>query len=318
MQGASPLASPGAGRGAALDRRALAVPSGGVPSWSLVRPATMISGGGVPSWSPLRPCRYGAQRGACPLGRRFALPLWCPAGGLPSWSPARPAAAVPGGGGLPSLSPAYPAFSLLSRPHPPDPLPGGKGEIFSFLMQGASPLASPGWAGRGAALNRRALAVPRGGRALLVAGSPLPPRYPVGSLPSLSPAYPAFSLFVCPHPPTPLPSGKGEIFSFFMQGASPLASPGAGRGAALARLALAVPRGRLAFLVAGSPCHYGTRRRQIRQAHEKCRLIKIPRGGHTDATAQCGDSRLSCRQCLPRRNRNRVRKQKKHRRNRGD
>ena len=27
------------------------------------------------------------------------------------------------------LSPAYPAFSLLSRPHPPYPLPGGKGGL---------------------------------------------------------------------------------------------------------------------------------------------------------------------------------------------
>ena len=42
------------------------------------------------------------------------------------------------------MSPAYPAFSLISFPHPPTPLPGGKGEIFCFLMQGASPLASPG------------------------------------------------------------------------------------------------------------------------------------------------------------------------------
>ena len=35
-------------------------------------------------------------------------------------------------------------------PYPPDPLPGGKGENHSFLMQGASPLASPGLGGKAA------------------------------------------------------------------------------------------------------------------------------------------------------------------------
>ena len=53
------------------------------------------------------------------------------------------------GGGLPSLPPADLAFSLLFCPHPPDPLPDGKGEIFCFLMQGAPPLASPGLSLRG-------------------------------------------------------------------------------------------------------------------------------------------------------------------------
>ena len=40
------------------------------------------------------------------------------------------------------MPPAYPAFSCPLSPRPPSP--AGKGEIFSFLMQGASPLASPG------------------------------------------------------------------------------------------------------------------------------------------------------------------------------
>ena len=58
-------------------------------------------------------------------------------------------------GGAPSLSPANPAFSLLfcplyrrgrmdsPAPIPPTPFPMGRGD-FSFLMQGASPLASRG------------------------------------------------------------------------------------------------------------------------------------------------------------------------------
>ena len=141
-----------------------------------------------------------------------------------------PATAIPDGGVL-SLSPADATFSLLSCPHPPNPrsqsaLPDRKGEIFVILLQGASPLASPGAGGTrhwfGGRWRRPAGACPVGRRFYL------PFRHPAGGLPSLSPAYPAFSLFVCPHPPTPLPSGKGEIFRFFMQGASPLASPGLG------------------------------------------------------------------------------------------
>ena len=86
------------------------------------------------------------------------------------------------------MSPANPAFSLLSFPHPPYPLPGGKGVILGYFMQGASPLASPGAeperrlqplpircqaGGVPPALPaRRALAVPCGGTAILVACLP--------------------------------------------------------------------------------------------------------------------------------------------------
>ena len=115
------------------------------------------------------------------------------------------------GGGLPSLPPAAPAFSLLFCPHPPAPLPSGKGEIFSFLMQGASPLASP------------ALSRPRHLQSL-------PLQCPAGGVSGWSPAALAFGLLFCPHPPDPLPDGTGEIFCFLMQGAPPLASPGLNPG----------------------------------------------------------------------------------------
>ena len=42
----------------------------------------------------------------------------------------------------------------------------------------------------------------------------------------MSPPYPAFSVLFCPlSPQPPSPVGKGEIQGYFMQGASPLASP---------------------------------------------------------------------------------------------
>ena len=96
------------------------------------------------------------MQGASPLaspgldGARHGLNLRSrrPAGGVPPALAARPAVAVPDGGS-PCLSPADPAISLLCFPLSPCPLPRrGRGD-FSFLMQGASPLASPGWVGRG-------------------------------------------------------------------------------------------------------------------------------------------------------------------------
>ncbi len=65
-------------------------------------------------------------------------------GGLPGWLPADLAVPEPQGwlaffvARLPCL------WFALSPPSPRPPSPPGKGEIFCFLMQGASPLASPG------------------------------------------------------------------------------------------------------------------------------------------------------------------------------
>ena len=98
-------------------------------------------------------------------------------GGLPSLPPADSAGAVPGGvaggrlpaapaipapaGGLAFLLARLPCLHLFFCPHPPDPLPGGKGETKVIFMQGASPLASPG-AGRDAALKVGGMRRPAG------------------------------------------------------------------------------------------------------------------------------------------------------------
>ena len=59
-------------------------------------------------------------------------------GGLPGWSPGD--RAIPEfAGGVPCLSSAAPAFSLLFCPHPPAPLPGGKGGAQSLFCRGRSP-----------------------------------------------------------------------------------------------------------------------------------------------------------------------------------
>ena len=167
----------------------------------------------------LPPC---PRRGACPVGRLLTLPSRHPAGGLPS------------------LPPVNPAFSLLSFPHPPAPLPSGKGEIFTLFRRGLRP-RHPGVKPL-AALTVSAVHVPGGGACpvgcqltlpsrhpqgacLLCRLSPLPIRHPQGgcALPHLF--FLPYHRFSAPIPPPPFPSGEGGIFSFLMQGASPLASP---------------------------------------------------------------------------------------------
>ena len=126
----------------------------------------------------------------CPAGRRVDEHWRYPAGGLPGRSAARP------------------ALSFICCPHPPfPPSPPGKGESQSLFRRGLRPrhpCTEPSTALADAAVQE-----------------------PGGGLPGRSPGRPALSFIGCPHPPpAPLPVGKGA-FSFLMQGASPLASPGA-------------------------------------------------------------------------------------------
>ena len=110
------------------------------------------------------------------------------------------------------MSPVYLAFSVLPCPHPPNPLPNGKGEIFLFSYARGFAPCIPAPEPEAAQANP-AEQIPSGG---LPGWSPTNPAAVVsaGGVPSLSPANPAFSVLPCPHPPNPLPNGKGEIFLF--------------------------------------------------------------------------------------------------------
>ena len=134
---------------------------------------------------------------------------------LPSMSPV---------GGLPSLLPANPAFSFASCPHPPAPLPGGKGETKSLFRRGLRP-RHPGIKPFAALIDFVAV-VPCGWLALFAARQPC-----------LSLAFLPLS------PPPPLPGGKGGNQGYFMQGASPLASPALDRLRHLQNLPNGYPAG---------------------------------------------------------------------------
>ena len=139
------------------------------------------------------------------------------------------AAPVPGGG-VPSAvacplgrSPILP-FTYFPAPSPrprsQSALPSGKGEIFNFLMQGASPLASPGLNRRGHR-SRGANHAPSGGLSPAARGG-----WGVGgaqggaclfgrllTLPSVC--------FLSPIPPTPFPAGRGCPKVYFAGGFAP-------------------------------------------------------------------------------------------------
>ena len=169
-----------------------------------------------------RPCRCGVRRGACLLCRLPTLPL-----------------------------------VLLLPPSPRPPSPPGKGETLGcFYARGFAPcIPTPEPArhwGRGEPRARR-------GRRGAVACRPCRCGVRRGGLPALSPAYAAFSLLFCPHPPDPLPGGKGETLGYFMQGASPLASPrlnprGTGSPCRCGKLNGGLPRAALARPAQAAPC----------------------------------------------------------------
>ena len=170
--------------------------------------------------------------GACPPPCRLTAPLWCPQGGVSGWLAADRAVPEAARGAcffsrLPILPLAFFTAPLPRRgridprPRSQSALPlRGRGRDYSFLMQGAAPLASPGL-NPGGTYSPNKKGTRRGGACL------------VCLLPALT-----LVCFVAPIPPTPFPSGEGGDFRlFYARGFAPCI-PGAGRGAALAEPAV--------------------------------------------------------------------------------
>ena len=167
--------------------------------------------------------------------------------------------------GLAFWLPANPAFSLIFCPHPPIPLPGGKGETKVISCKGLRPLHPRGWVGRGTgfACGKRGVA---------------------GGLPFWLPAAPPLAYFAAPPspkgkdiPPTRarralFPSGEGGRFLVFLcKGRSPLHPRGWGDAA----LDLLVESGlwRGAYILCRlptPPCRYPE------GAYLPCRLPTLP------------------------------------------
>ena len=113
---------------------------------------------------------------------------------------------------------SFPAVSMISCPHPPDPLPRrGRGSLKVYFAGGFAP-GTP-------ALNRlRHLQTPpcRSPAVVCPAGRRVDEhwRYPAGGLPGRSAARPALSFICCPHPPFPL-RGRGSLKVYFAGGSAP-------------------------------------------------------------------------------------------------
>ena len=143
-----------------------------------------------------------ALRGACPPPCRLTAPLWCPQGGVSGWLAADRAVPEAARGAcffsrLPILPLAFFTAPLPRRgridprPRSQSALPlRGRGRDYSFLMQGAAPLASPGL-NPGGTYSPNKKGTRRGA-------------CHVCRLPTMPLVY-----FLSPIPPTPFPSGEG-------------------------------------------------------------------------------------------------------------
>ena len=173
--------------------------------------------GGVPPAAPATPAAVENSMGAFPRRHWLFLPLWKTQWGLSPGGTGYPCRCGARGGVL-FWSPVAPAFSFVFAPYPPDPrsqsaLPRrGRGRPKLFFARGSAPcipsIRPP------AALARPAVSAPSG----------------AGAVSCRACFACRINAFLPPIPPTRarralFPGGEGGDQSYFMQGASPLASP---------------------------------------------------------------------------------------------
>ena len=131
-------------------------------------------------------------------------------------------------GGRAFFAARRPCLQIVSQPpSPPTPFPAGRGRSRLFYARGFAPgipRAEPGrhWS----SLPYR---YPCGGLVRLVACSTCHYGTKRKCLPSLSPAYTAFSIFSAPIPPTPFPTGRGGDHKLVLPGATAPGTPALGR-----------------------------------------------------------------------------------------
>ena len=170
------------------------------------------------------PCIPGAEPGRRGLNLRWRRP----AGGLPSGATEQGAKPATGGGTAVLLAGFSCRIRAFLPPSPRPPSPFGEGGDFKFsYARGFAPCIP------GAEPERH--------------GLKLPWRCPTGACPAghrnrgrssrqrghggfARRIFLPYQSFSAPIPPTPFPGGEGGVQGYFMQGASPLASPGLNPG----------------------------------------------------------------------------------------
>ena len=147
--------------------------------------------------------------GVCPVGCRLTLPFQKPQGRLAFFVACQPCLQL-------TFFPPSPRPALAERSSP-----AGRGRFFCFLMQGASPLASPGLNPNGTGAGGEPRARRGGVPSLLPADLAVPEAAGAACLLCRLSTLP-LAYVLSPIPLPPFPTGRGRFFVFLCKGLRPL------------------------------------------------------------------------------------------------